>query len=83
MELNNSISEDVLERLSDAEKLVVELKEIIRQKDLQLLQKDEALQVLLVVRPLAEHLLKTGHSLRVFENLGLIPKGCRPAACQK
>ncbi|XP_076404945.1 golgin subfamily B member 1 isoform X6 [Peromyscus maniculatus bairdii] len=44
MELNNSISEDVLERLSDAEKLVVELKEIIRQKDLQLLQKDEALQ---------------------------------------
>ncbi|XP_052596587.1 golgin subfamily B member 1 isoform X4 [Peromyscus californicus insignis] len=44
MELNNSIPEDVLERLADAEKLVVELKEIIRQKDLQLLQKDEALQ---------------------------------------
>ncbi|XP_036032393.1 golgin subfamily B member 1-like [Onychomys torridus] len=44
MELNNTIPDNVLERLSDAEKLVVELKEIIQQKDLQLLQQDEVLQ---------------------------------------
>ncbi|CAO2631729.1 Golgin subfamily B member 1 [Lemmus lemmus] len=44
MELNNSMQDDVLERLADAEKLVVELKDVIRQKDAQLQQKDEALQ---------------------------------------
>ncbi|CAO2631712.1 Golgin subfamily B member 1 [Lemmus lemmus] len=44
MELNNSMQDDVLERLADAEKLVVELKDIIKQKDAQLQQKDEALQ---------------------------------------
>lgn len=44
MELNNSTQEDVLERLAHAEKLVVELKDIIRQKDVELQQKDEDLQ---------------------------------------
>ncbi|KAH0502516.1 Golgin subfamily B member 1 [Microtus ochrogaster] len=44
MELNNSTQGDVLERLAEAEKLVVELKYIISQKDAQLQQKDEALQ---------------------------------------
>ncbi|XP_008841142.1 golgin subfamily B member 1 isoform X2 [Nannospalax galili] len=44
MEFNNRAQEDALERLADAEKLVVELKDIIRQKDVQLQQKDEALQ---------------------------------------
>ncbi|KAM7321990.1 hypothetical protein ACRRTK_018831 [Alexandromys fortis] len=44
MELNNSTQDDVLERLAEAEKLVVELKDIISQKDAQLQQKDEALQ---------------------------------------
>uniref|UniRef100_A0A673T4H2 Uncharacterized protein n=1 Tax=Suricata suricatta TaxID=37032 RepID=A0A673T4H2_SURSU len=44
MECNSSTQEDVLERLAYAEQLVVELKEIIRQKDLQLQQKDEVLQ---------------------------------------
>ncbi|CAO2595517.1 Golgin subfamily B member 1 [Lemmus lemmus] len=38
------MQDDVLECLADAEKLVVELKDIIRQKDVQLQQKDEALQ---------------------------------------
>ncbi|XP_012496785.1 PREDICTED: golgin subfamily B member 1 isoform X5 [Propithecus coquereli] len=44
MEFNNRTQEDVLERLAYAEQLVVELKDIIRQKDVQLQQKDEALQ---------------------------------------
>ncbi|XP_040858528.1 golgin subfamily B member 1 isoform X2 [Ochotona curzoniae] len=44
MELNSQTQEDVVERLAYAEQLVVELKEIIRQKDAQLQQKDEALQ---------------------------------------
>lgn len=45
MEFNDRTQEDVLERLTYAEQLVVELKEIIRQKDIQLQQKDEVLQV--------------------------------------
>lgn len=45
MEFNDRTQEDVLERLAYAEQLVVELKEIIRQKDAQLQQKDEVLQV--------------------------------------
>ncbi|XP_045758924.1 golgin subfamily B member 1 isoform X1 [Mirounga angustirostris] len=44
MEFNNRTQEDVLERLAYAEQLVVELKEIIREKDIQLQQKDEVLQ---------------------------------------
>ncbi|KAG3271366.1 golgin B1, transcript variant X2 [Ictidomys tridecemlineatus] len=44
MEFNSRTEEDVLERLAYAEQLVVELKESIRQKDIQLQQKDEALQ---------------------------------------
>ncbi|XP_062933427.1 golgin subfamily B member 1 isoform X3 [Cynocephalus volans] len=44
MEFNNRTQEDVLERLAYAEQLVVELKDVIRQKDVQLQQKDEALQ---------------------------------------
>uniref|UniRef100_A0A8C4FHP1 Golgin B1 n=1 Tax=Catagonus wagneri TaxID=51154 RepID=A0A8C4FHP1_9CETA len=44
MEFNDRTQEDVLERLTYAEQLVVELKEIIRQKDAQLQQKDEVLQ---------------------------------------
>lgn len=44
MALSNSTQEDVLERLAYAEQLVAELKELIRQKDVQLQQKDEALQ---------------------------------------
>ncbi|KAL2805024.1 golgin subfamily B member 1 isoform 2 [Daubentonia madagascariensis] len=44
MEFNNRTQEDVLERLAYTEQLVVELKDIIRQKDVQLQQKDEALQ---------------------------------------
>lgn len=48
MESNNRImestQEDALHRLAEAEKLVVELKDIISQKDVQLQQKDEALQ---------------------------------------
>ncbi|XP_020040646.2 golgin subfamily B member 1 isoform X2 [Castor canadensis] len=44
MEFNNSTQEDVLERLASAEKLIVELKDVIRQKDVELQQKDEALQ---------------------------------------
>ena len=45
MKLNDKTQEDVLERLAYAERLVVELKEIIRQKDTELQQKDEVLQV--------------------------------------
>ncbi|XP_029400148.1 golgin subfamily B member 1-like [Mus pahari] len=45
MESNNSTHEDdALHRLAEAEKLVVELRDIISQKDVQLQQKDEALQ---------------------------------------
>lgn len=54
MELNNSTQKDVLDRLADAEKLVLELKDIISKQDAQLQQKDEALQVL-SSRPLAEY----------------------------
>lgn len=44
IEFNDKTQEDVLERLAYAEQLVVELKEIIRQKDIELQQKDEVLQ---------------------------------------
>ncbi|XP_054431205.1 golgin subfamily B member 1 isoform X2 [Pteronotus mesoamericanus] len=44
MKCNDKTQEDVLERLAYAERLVVELKEIIRQKDTELQQKDEVLQ---------------------------------------
>ncbi|XP_063081133.1 golgin subfamily B member 1 isoform X4 [Cavia porcellus] len=44
MELHSRTQEDVLERLAYAEKLVVELKDLIRQKDVELQQKDEVLQ---------------------------------------
>nr|XP_020749831.1 golgin subfamily B member 1 isoform X3 [Odocoileus virginianus texanus] len=44
MEFNDRTQEDVLERLANVEQLVVELKEIIRQKDAELQQKDEVLQ---------------------------------------
>ncbi|XP_058411861.1 golgin subfamily B member 1 isoform X2 [Diceros bicornis minor] len=44
MEFNDRTQEDVLERLAYAEQLVVELKEVIRQKDIQLQQQDEVLQ---------------------------------------
>ncbi|KAM5281114.1 LOW QUALITY PROTEIN: golgin subfamily B member 1-like [Ctenodactylus gundi] len=44
MECHNRTQENVLERLASAEQLVVELKEIIKQKDVQLQQKEEALQ---------------------------------------
>ncbi|XP_037692460.1 golgin subfamily B member 1-like [Choloepus didactylus] len=44
MEFSSRTQEDVLERLACAEQLVVELKDIIRQKDIQLQQKDETLQ---------------------------------------
>lgn len=46
-----------MERLAWAEKLLVELKEMIREKDIQLQQKDEALQVPWFIY--AEHLLNT------------------------
>lgn len=45
MKFNDKTQEDVLEHLAHAERLVVELKEIIRQKDTELQQKDEILQV--------------------------------------
>ncbi|XP_052014308.1 golgin subfamily B member 1 isoform X4 [Apodemus sylvaticus] len=45
MESNSSIPEDALHRLADAEKLILELRDIISQKDVQLQQKDEALQL--------------------------------------
>lgn len=45
MEFNDKTQEDVLERLAYTEQLVVELKELIRQKDTELQQKDEVLQV--------------------------------------
>ncbi|XP_055965444.1 golgin subfamily B member 1 isoform X2 [Sorex fumeus] len=44
MELNNTSQQDVLERLAYSEQLLVELKELIREKDIQLQQKDETLQ---------------------------------------
>ncbi|XP_045707773.1 golgin subfamily B member 1 isoform X3 [Phyllostomus hastatus] len=44
MKFNDKTQEDVLERLAHAERLVVELKEVIRQKDTELQQKDEVLQ---------------------------------------
>ncbi|XP_045150164.1 golgin subfamily B member 1 [Echinops telfairi] len=44
MEVNHHIQEDVLVRLSYSEQLVAELKDIIRQKDTELQQKDETLQ---------------------------------------
>ncbi|XP_070262390.1 golgin subfamily B member 1 isoform X1 [Myotis yumanensis] len=44
MEFNDKTQEDVLERLAYTEQLVVELKELIRQKDTELQQKDEVLQ---------------------------------------
>jgi hypothetical protein len=53
-----STQEDALHRLAEAEKLVVELKDIISQKDVQLQQKDEALQVLLLGSA-AERLIET------------------------
>lgn len=59
MEFNDRTQEDVLERLAYVEQLVVELKEIIRQKDAELQQKDEVLQVPLPF--LAKHLIKDRH----------------------
>ncbi|XP_042523504.1 golgin subfamily B member 1 isoform X2 [Dipodomys spectabilis] len=44
MEFNNRTQEDVLEHLAYTEQLVVELKDTIRQKDIELQQKDELLQ---------------------------------------
>ncbi|XP_007942083.1 golgin subfamily B member 1 [Orycteropus afer afer] len=44
VECTNGTQEDVLERLAYTEQLVVELKDIIRQKDTELQQKDEILQ---------------------------------------
>ncbi|XP_048202699.1 golgin subfamily B member 1 [Perognathus longimembris pacificus] len=44
MEFNNRTQEDVLEQLAYTEQLVVELKDTIRQKDIELQQKDELLQ---------------------------------------
>nr|KAF6382091.1 golgin B1 [Pipistrellus kuhlii] len=44
MEFNNKAQEDVLERLPHTEQLVAELKEIIRQKNIELQRKDEVLQ---------------------------------------
>ncbi|XP_060054283.1 golgin subfamily B member 1 [Erinaceus europaeus] len=44
MELNNRTQEDAMERLAYTEQMVVELKEMIRQKDIELQQKDEILQ---------------------------------------
>lgn len=71
MECNSSTQEDVLERLAHAEQLVVELKEVIRQKDLQLQQKDEVLQVPWFFSFPAKHLIKDRkqHSLRFFSSL--------------
>lgn len=60
MEFNDRTQEDVLERLAYVEQLVVELKEIIRQKDAELQQKDEVLQVPLSF--LAKHLIKGRHN---------------------
>ncbi|XP_075412459.1 golgin subfamily B member 1 isoform X3 [Tenrec ecaudatus] len=44
MEDNHQLQEDVLVRLSYSEQLVAELKDVIRQKDTELQQKDETLQ---------------------------------------
>ncbi|XP_010628299.1 golgin subfamily B member 1 isoform X1 [Fukomys damarensis] len=44
MEFNSRTQKDIAERLACAEQLVVELKEVIRQKDVELQQKDEVLQ---------------------------------------
>lgn len=44
MEFSDKIQEDIMEHLT-LDKLVVELKEKIREKDTELQQKDEALQV--------------------------------------
>ena len=57
MESNTSIPEDALHRLADAEKLILELRDIISQKDVQLQQKEEALQVLLF-DSVAEHVMR-------------------------
>lgn len=58
MEFNDKTQEDVLERLAYTEQLVVELKELIRQKDTELQQKDEVLQVPLFWLFLADYILK-------------------------
>ncbi|XP_029472839.1 golgin subfamily B member 1 isoform X2 [Rhinatrema bivittatum] len=44
MEKNNMAAEDVLERLAHTEQLVVQMKELIREKDAQLQQKEVALK---------------------------------------
>lgn len=62
MEFNDRTQEDVAERLAYAEQLVVELKEIIRQKDIQLQQKDEVLQVSWFFSFFVEHLIKDGQN---------------------
>lgn len=64
MEFNDKTQEDVLERLAYAEQLVVELKEIIRQKDIELKQKDEVLQVPFLFF-LAEYLIKDRHKIHL------------------
>lgn len=65
MEFNNRTQEDVLERLAYAEQLVVELKEIVRQKDIQLQQKDEVLQVPWFSSFPAKHLIKDRHNIHL------------------
>ncbi|KAM9038666.1 golgin subfamily B member 1 isoform X2 [Sarcophilus harrisii] len=44
MELNSGTNEDILERLAHTEQLVIQLKDVIREKDIQLQQKDVILE---------------------------------------
>ncbi|XP_074157464.1 golgin subfamily B member 1 isoform X2 [Sminthopsis crassicaudata] len=44
MELNSGTNEDILERLAHTEQLVIQLKDVIREKDIQLQQKDVLLE---------------------------------------
>lgn len=59
MELHDSTQGDALERLVNVKKLVVELKDILGQRDVQLQEMEEALQVSLF-GPLAEPVGRTG-----------------------
>lgn len=65
MEFNDRTQEDVLERLAYAEQLVVELKEIIKEKDIQLQQKDEVLQVPWFFSFLGRLLVKDSYNIHV------------------
>lgn len=82
MEFNDRTQEDVLERLAYAEQLVVELKEIIRQKDAQLQQKDEVLQE---ERKAADNKIKTKTSrqgqINIFEQTHRRDEGTRRVSC--